>query len=288
MNFENDLKIKISSIDYHLDKYLKKNGLIYKAMGYSIFAGGKRLRPLLLLSAVETVSQDSEKYMPFACALEMIHTYSLIHDDLPAMDNDDFRRGKPTNHKVYGEAMAILAGDGLLNLAFEIMLESSITLNNPNSLLAMKKIANCSGVNGMIGGQELDILSENKKIDNETLLNIHNKKTGALFQCSLVAGALLGNANKDLIEKFDEIGLKIGLAFQIKDDILDICSDEITLGKPILSDEKNNKTTYVTIHGLEKSKNDYDILCMEILTLLKSIDNPFLLNLVNKLINRVC
>ena len=288
MNFDEELEIKINDINKHLEEYLKisKNEKIREAMSYSLFAGGKRLRPLLLLGALQSVSSEYESGIPFACALEMIHTYSLIHDDLPAMDDDDLRRGKPTNHKKFGEAIAILAGDGLLNLAFEIMIDSGLYSDSNNRLLAMKEISNASGVNGMIGGQVMDIIFENKHINNNSLLNIHRNKTGAIFRASVVAGAILGNADAKTIQLFTDIGEKMGLAFQIKDDILDVYGNEEQLGKPVGSDEKNCKRTYVTLHGIEKAKEDYNSISKEVLSLLEFVDDSFLFKLTKKIIDR--
>ncbi len=191
--------------------------------------------------------------MPFAAALEMIHTYSLIHDDLPAMDNDDYRRGKLTNHKVFGEGMAILAGDALLNTAFETMIKGSID-NEILGIKAMKVIAEASGVNGMIGGQVVDLESEHKQISAEVLNYIHKNKTAKLIQASLQAGAILTGAENKQIELMEKAGYKLGIAFQIQDDILDVIGNEKELGKPINSDLKNEKVTFVTMYGLEKSK----------------------------------
>jgi len=287
MDFQKEMEKKISDINGHLERYLSESGLIYESMSYSIFAGGKRLRPLLFLGAMESVCGGYEKGIEFACALEMIHTYSLIHDDLPAMDNDDFRRGNPTNHKKFGDAIAILAGDGLLNLAFETMINASIKDKSLNALLAMREISNASGVKGMVGGQVLDILAEGKIIDETQLLTIHRNKTGALFRAALVAGAIMGDADQETINLFDEIGNKIGLVFQIKDDILDVCGSEEQMGKPLCSDEKNCKTTYVTIYGLENAKKHYDTMSNEILMNLERVKDPFLYELVKKLIDRV-
>ena len=232
------------------------NKTLFDSMKYSITAGGKRLRPVLLLKTFEMFNDNTTIAIPFAKAMEMIHTYSLIHDDLPAMDDDDFRRGKPTNHKVYDEGISILAGDGLLNLAFETMLEGSLNSNiNPlQSLKALKIIGNAAGVNGMIGGQVVDLESEGKKIDKDILEYIHNHKTSALLEASIDAGAVLGNANDEELRALKVYGKSIGLAFQIVDDILDVIGDQEKLGKDIGSDVENEKATYVTMYGLEESK----------------------------------
>lgn len=253
------LNIKIDSINNYIEKYIVDNNSyqtrIFDAMKYSIFAGGKRLRPILILSSYDLLGgEDTNSIMPFACAMEMIHTYSLIHDDLPAMDDDDYRRGKLTNHKVFGEDMAILAGDGLLNSAFETMISGAIENKNPNALKAMKVIAESAGVYGMVAGQVVDLESEHKKIDKETLLFIHQNKTAALLQASLKAGAILAGANSAQVELMDLAGYNLGMAFQIQDDILDVIGDEKRLGKAINSDAKNQKSTFVSLYGLEKSK----------------------------------
>lgn len=259
MGFEENLQNKIDLVNSELEKYLVPQypERIYEAMGYSVFAGGKRLRPVLLLSACEAVGGNIENALPFACALEMIHTYSLIHDDLPAMDNDDFRRGKPTCHKQFDEAIAILAGDCLLNYAYEIMLEAVYKNFDRKYAKAAKIIAQYSGTQGMLVGQVVDVESENKKIDDKTLMYIHDNKTGGLIKAALMAGAIIGGANDDQISSFEKIGYNMGMAFQIKDDILDVTSTQEVLGKPIFSDEKNNKITYVTLHGLKTAEEDY-------------------------------
>lgn len=228
--------------------------VIFEAMRYSLFAGGKRLRPMMLLSACEAVGGDKTEAVPFACAMEMIHTYSLIHDDLPAMDNDDYRRGRLTNHKVFGEDMAILAGDGLLHHAMEVM--SDACCMNPcfKTTGAMQAIAHGAGIHGMLVGQVVDVFFEGKPLEASTLDFIHLNKTAAMIRASLKAGAILGGATEEVVEKFALAGEKIGVAFQIMDDILDVTSTMEELGKPIHSDEKNQKITYVTLYGIEKSR----------------------------------
>lgn len=289
MDFELILKDYKNEIDTELEKNLiiKRPEIIYEAMRYSVFAGGKRIRPLFMLAICDILGGDTKKCLPFAAALEMIHTYSLIHDDLPAMDNDDYRRGKLTSHKVYGEAMAVLAGDALLNKAFEIA--SFECIKNPEFITALSCLADSAGVCGMIGGQVEDILSENKKIDFDDLLFIHNYKTGALINAAFKIGAIIGGADDGLIEKISNLANKFGLAFQIKDDILDITSTQEVLGKPVNSDFKNSKNTYVSICGIEKSIQDYNILSEEILNEIKIIfgDNNILYYLINKILNRV-
>ncbi len=290
MNFEKKLNEYIEKVNFNIDSYLELRypERIFEAMRYSILAGGKRLRPLLLLSACEAVGGNIEDCMPFACAMEMIHTYSLIHDDLPAMDNDDFRRGKPTCHKVYDEGIAILAGDGLLNYAFEVIFDAICKKGDINLAKAGKIIADYSGSKGMLVGQVVDIESEGKEIDKDTLLYIHDNKTGGLIKASLMAGALIGGASEKEVEKFKEIGYKIGMAFQIKDDILDVTSTTEVLGKPVLSDVKNNKITYVSLFGMEKAKEDFEKLSEEAVKLIGEFGEKaeFLQWYAKSLINR--
>ena len=226
---------------------------IYEAMEYSLYAGGKRLRPVLMLETAKMCGGNTQAVLPFACAMEMIHTYSLIHDDLPAMDNDDFRRRKPTNHKIFGEAMAILAGDALLNKAFETAL--SAKSENPSlTLRAMAVLAGSSGTEGMIGGQVVDIEREGKQIGVSELRYLHQLKTGAIIRSSCTIGAVLSGASEEEIKAVDEFASSLGVAFQIRDDILDCIGTEEELGKPIGSDAEEGKNTYVSLLGLEKSK----------------------------------
>lgn len=242
-----------NSIDEIMVNQYEFPPIIYEAMRYSLMMGGKRLRPMIILSCVEAVGGDYRNALDFACAMEMIHTYSLIHDDLPAMDDDDFRRGKLTNHKVYGENMAILAGDGLLTFASEVMAEACVKNVTKENVLAMKTILNGAGVNGMLVGQVVDVYYENKPITKEILDFIHTNKTAKMIASSFKSGAILGCADEKVQNDFYEAGEKIGVAFQIIDDVLDVTSTNEVLGKPIGSDEKNNKTTYVTLFGVEKS-----------------------------------
>ncbi len=259
MDFKQQLEKYVNIINEYLDRCVTEKELpeknLYSAMRYSLMAGGKRLRPVLALAVCDMLGGDLEEVLPFACAVEMIHTYSLIHDDLPAMDNDDFRRGRPTNHKVYGEALAILAGDGLLNLAFETMLESIIKSGaNEKKARAAAIIAKASGANGMISGQVIDLESEGKQVDTEILNRMHRLKTGALIKAPVVAAGVLCGACEEDIKRLDEFSEYLGLAFQIKDDILDVEGNTEKLGKKVGSDADNNKSTYVTIYGLQKSK----------------------------------
>lgn len=259
MDFKAEIKNRASLFENILKKYMPREEgyqkTVFEAMNYSLSAGGKRLRPLITLEACKIVGGNEEDAMPFAVAIEMIHTYSLIHDDLPALDNDDLRRGRPTNHKVYGESMAILAGDALLNYAFETMLSNSINKKDSSKYLkAINEIAKSSGTYGMIGGQVVDIESENKTIDKDKLDFIHMNKTAAIIIGCMRAGAIIGGAKDDELENITKYARNIGLGFQIVDDILDIIGDESKLGKNIGSDLENNKSTYPSLFGLQKSK----------------------------------
>lgn len=236
--------------------YSKDSGLpiIQDSIMYSLLGKGKRLRPLLTLMACQLFDGDLEEAMPYACCIELIHTYSLIHDDLPAMDNDDYRRGKLSNHKVYGEGFALLAGDGLLNNAYEILIESIIAKPTPARLRAASIISKAAGTSGMIGGQAIDLYYEDREIDIDKLEEMHSKKTGALIRASLEAGAVISKANEEDIVRVKIYGEYIGKAFQISDDILDVIGTKEKMGKTIGKDAKKNKSTYVTYYGLEKSQ----------------------------------
>ncbi len=236
-----------------LDKY--PQGLM-DAMRYSVFAGGKRLRPILVLAAAETVGGDSESTLPAACALECIHTYSMIHDDLPAMDDDDYRRGKPTNHVIYGEAMAILAGDALLTHAFEILSGPELAAQFPaDTLLQMSRaMAHAAGSFGMIGGQVVDIISEGQEVDLPVVEYIHKHKTAALIESALTVGGLLGGGSPEDVEALRTFGHQVGWAFQITDDILDVVSNAETLGKAVGRDAELAKATYPAVLGVEPSR----------------------------------
>ena len=222
---------------------------VMESMRYSLFAGGKRLRPILLMAAADAVGSDGQRFLQSACALEMIHTYSLIHDDLPAMDDDAYRRGRLTNHKVFGEGMAILAGDGLLTLAVETLLsQPGVT---PDVLVRVtREVAQAAGPSGMVGGQAIDLGSEGQQPSPEVMKLMHRLKTGALFRASLRAGAMLGGGSDEDVRGLTDYAEQFGLAFQITDDILDVTGTEAVLGKPIGSDEKNNKATYVSVYSL--------------------------------------
>lgn len=261
MDFYKEFEERIVEVNKYLSSYLEEKeclqGTIYKAMNYSLRAGGKRIRPVLMMACAELMGGTREDVMPFACAVEMIHTYSLIHDDLPCMDNDDLRRGKPTNHKVYGEAVAVLAGDALLNYAFETMLRNSEV--SPNmTLAAMTELSAASGINGMIGGQVIDIESEGKTIDAVTLMTMHLHKTAALIMASAKIGALIGGGTKEDLNAMEEFARYLGIAFQIKDDILDVTGNEVELGKKTGADSALEKSTFVSIYGLEQAQQ---LLC---------------------------
>ena len=248
------------------------------AMEYSLFTGGKRLRPLMTIKAYEMYDDYIYKALPYAMAIEMIHTYSLIHDDLPAMDNDDFRRGKMTNHKVFGEAMAILAGDSLLNLAFETMLSAARESCDISSIKAMQEIAKASGCKGMIGGQAIDLRSDIGSMDEESLLYMYKGKTAALIQASILSGAIIGGASMEHIEKLRDFGLRLGLAYQIQDDLLD---DE--------KDESIKKCTYLSFYSkeeAEKKVKDLSDRAVSILDSLEDIDTLFFKELTLGLVGR--
>ncbi|MBQ2695897.1 MAG: polyprenyl synthetase family protein [Clostridia bacterium] len=271
MDFLAEFEAKINLANQSLQKFFAKKEnhqrTVYDAMEYSLFSGGKRIRPVLCGACAELFGGDIEEAMPFACAVEMIHTYSLIHDDLPCMDDDDLRRGKPTNHVVYGEAMAVLAGDALLNCAFETALNFSKS-SPAVTLEALKVIATLSGTEGMIGGQVIDLESEGTEIDTVTLMAMHICKTGALMMAAAKAGAIVGGGTKEDVLNMEKFARYLGVAFQIKDDILDVESTTEILGKPIGSDSENEKTTFVTLYGLEQSKKmleDYTRMAIETL-----------------------
>lgn len=225
-----------------------------RAMEYSLLSGGKRLRPVLLMAAADAVNGTGENFLTTASAIEMIHTYSLIHDDLPAMDNDDYRRGRLTNHKVFGEATAILAGDALLTLAFEVVMRQRNT-SYAAILSVIRELSTAAGAGGMVGGQSIDLESEGKTIDMATLRKMHMGKTGALFRAAIRCGAILSNAANSQLNALTRYAENFGLAFQITDDILDVTGDEKNLGKPVGSDARNKKSTYVTLTSLETAKS---------------------------------
>ncbi|MGI6584384.1 MAG: polyprenyl synthetase family protein [Lutisporaceae bacterium] len=258
MDLKEYLTSKRQLIEKKLDLMVPENKsipVISEAMRYSLLAGGKRLRPILAIMSCELFEGREEEVLPFACCIELIHTYSLIHDDLPAMDNDNLRRGKPTNHKVFGEGFAVLAGDALLNHAFETM--TAIIMKNPKPeyIRAMDVISRASGLLGMIGGQSIDLYYESKCIDFDTLKSMHEKKTGALITASLVSGAIISGAEEEDIKNIMEYGNIIGLAFQVADDILDVSGSEKKLGKSINKDIEFHKSNFISFFGLDKSRS---------------------------------
>jgi geranylgeranyl diphosphate synthase type II len=276
MNLKEYLKEQCACVDAALDRFLPQESelphSIHKAMRYSVFAGGKRVRPILMLAACQAVGGNTERALPAACAMEMIHTYSLIHDDLPAMDDDDFRRGNPTNHKVFGEAIAILAGDALLTEAFKLISDPRFSAGcDPAGLLAViHEIATCAGSHGMVGGQVVDMESEgNHEIDLATVQYIHTHKTGALIKASVVAGALLGGAVGPQLAAITRYGEAAGLAFQIADDILDIEGTTEEIGKDAGSDEARGKATYPAVIGLSAAKEEAQAMMEEALRALE-------------------
>lgn len=294
MNFNTLREKKVVEIENVLRKYLPNPSghqeKIMEAMEYNLMAGGKRVRPMLMRETYEMFGGTDEMIEPFMAAIEMIHTYSLIHDDLPAMDNDDYRRGRKTTHIVYGEAMGILAGDALLNYAFETAAKA-FDMDRENSYLigkALQILAKKAGIYGMIGGQVVDVSSSGEKIEKEILDFIYDLKTGALIEASMMIGAILAGATEKEIAIIETSAKKVGLAFQIQDDILDVTSTKEILGKPIHSDEKNEKTTYVTSEGFEKAKEQVENLSTEAISLIKGLnrDNPYLMTLLEKLIYR--
>lgn len=303
MTFNEELNIKVKYIGAVLDKFIPEEEgyakTVIEAMNYSLKAGGKRLRPLLMFEAYRLFGGEEDVIEPFMAAIEMIHTYSLVHDDLPCMDDDDYRRGRRTTHKVYGEGMAVLAGDALLNYAFETACKAFDKLNvlqsgDYNAMTigrAISILAGKSGIYGMIGGQCADIEAENieaEKMTEDRLIYIHEHKTAALIQNALMIGAVLAGANEVDLAKIERVGYNVGLAFQIQDDILDVTSTTEVLGKPVGSDEKNGKATYVTINGLNKSKADVEALSEEAVNILKDMGdgNEFLEELIIYLVNR--
>ena len=268
MDFKKELKERSIYIEDKIESYLPKEEgyqkTIFEAMNYSLRAGGKRLRPILLMEAYKLCQGQGEDFVPYSVAMEMIHTYSLIHDDLPALDNDDLRRGKPTNHIVFGEAMAILAGDALLNTAYETMLNATFKHPRPElSLRAADEISRGAGIYGMIGGQVVDVESEDKKINKDKLDYIHMNKTAAMIVGSVRAGAILAGVDEERLESLTKYAENIGLAFQIVDDILDIEGDEKLLGKRVGSDLDNDKSTYPSLLGISESKKIVENLIEE-------------------------
>lgn len=277
MNFKTELQKRTEFAESVIEKYLPKedgfSGKMAEAMNYSMKAGGKRLRPIFMREIYDMLGGNGKIVEPFMAALEMIHTHSLIHDDLPALDNDEYRRGKLTTHVVFGEAAAILAGDALLNYAYETAFlafdraETEIEFHRVEK--ALKVLSQKSGIRGMLGGQGVDVENDGKPLEKQLLEYIYENKTSALIEAALMIGGILAGASD--IEKLERIGSKIGIAFQIQDDILDVISSEEELGKPIGSDEKNNKTTYVTLEGIKKAGDEVQKLTDEAIRLLEEM-----------------
>lgn len=269
-----NLNIYKEKIEKWMESYFETKDVgdssILEPIIYSLKIGGKRIRPILMICSYNMYSRNIEKILPFAAAMEMIHTYSLIHDDLPCMDNDDLRRGKPTNHKVYGEAMATLAGDSLLNEAMNVMFSQCLD-GEIKKIRAASIISKSSGIDGMIKGQIIDIRSEGQSIDEAALLDMHKNKTGQLITASIIAGAIVGEALPKEVETLKSFGEKLGLAFQIKDDILDVEGDSKLLGKT-QSDGENNKANFITMYGIHKCKEFCNNLTQECYDLLKSME----------------
>ena len=295
MNFKEEQERRIREAEAVIQSYLPKEcgyqRTVLRAMNYSVLAGGKRLRPILMKETYELFGGSGREIEPFMAAMEMIHTYSLVHDDLPAMDNDEYRRGKKTTHVMYGEAMAILAGDGLLNLAFETAALAFTMGGDPARIgKALLVFAKKAGVFGMSGGQCADIEAEDAAggITEDTLLFIHEHKTAALIQSAMMTGAILAGASDEDVARIEKIGYDIGVAFQIQDDILDVSGTMEELGKPIGSDEKNNKITYVTLKGIQQARADQKALSEEAIELLASFDrrNPHLEQMIETLVTR--
>lgn len=286
---DNKIKAAKQIIYGFLPKEEGSQGKVIEAMNYSVKAGGKRLRPILMQETAALFGYRGSDIEPFMAAIEMIHTYSLVHDDLPAMDNDDIRRGKPTTHKKFGHAMGILAGDGLLNYAFEVCAAAIAKSHNADrAVKAFKILSQKAGIYGMIGGQTVDVLLTGKPIDKDTLDFIYRLKTGALLEAAMMMGAVLAGASDKETEDIRKTALAVGMAFQIKDDILDVESTTEELGKPVLSDEKNEKTTYVTLFGIDNAKEKVMEYTNQALELFDGLGrkNDFLRELLLSLVSR--
>ena len=293
MNFKEELEKTKSELEEILEKYLPaEEGFckeLAQAMNYSMRAGGKRLRPLLMAETYKMFGGTSQIIQPFLAAIEMIHTSSLIHDDLPAIDNDEYRRGKRTTHAVYGEALGVLSGDALLNYAYETASKAFLMEpENPQIGRAFGILTGKTGICGMLGGQSVDVTNEGKEISREMLDYIYENKTSALIEASVMVGAVLAGASQKEVSRMERIGNKVGLAFQIRDDILDVTSTMEELGKPVFSDEKNHKVTYVTLKGLPEASKEVERISGEAVEELESFPekNTFLIRLVKELVDR--
>ena len=296
VNFQDELKKRTEEIEAVLKSYLPREEGFAKtmaqAMNYSVLAGGKRLRPMLILETSRMFGGEDKLAYPFMAAMEMIHTHSLVHDDLPALDNDDYRRGRLTTHKVYGEAMGVLSGVALLNYAYEVMLTAFDLAEDEKArarvIKALKVMSHKTGLYGMLGGQSVDVENDGKPMSREMIDYIYENKTSALIEGSMMAGAILGGASAEEVAVVEKAASGIGLAFQIQDDILDVTSTAEELGKPIHSDEKNHKTTYVTLMGIEKASQQVAELSEEAVKPLEGMNkkNEFLFTLVKELVGR--
>ena len=287
------LNEKVTAVEAVIHKYMPKPEgyakTVLAAMNYTMDAGGKRLRPLLMQEVYKMFGGNGEEIAPFMAAIEMIHTYSLVHDDLPALDNDDYRRGRKTAHIVYGESMAILAGDALLNYAYETAAKAfDLTEDLKKATEAYKVLTRKPGIYGMVGGQTADVELTGKALTNDELEYIYENKTGALIEASMMIGAIMGGAADAEVAKIERLAGLVGKAFQIQDDILDIEGNEAELGKPLHSDEENGKVTYVTLHGLLQAKEDAKVLSEEAVAILDAFpqQNTFLHELILSLVNR--
>ena len=293
MNFQDKLKEKTGRAEEVIKKYLPKEEGFAKnmaqAMNYSMLAGGKRLRPLLMEETYRLFGGEEKVIEPFMAGMEMIHPHSPIHDDLPAIDNDDYRRGRLTTHKVYGEAMGVLSGAALLNYAYEVMLQAfALTEEKERVIKALTLMANKTGIYGMLGGQSVDVENDGKPLTKEMLDYIYRNKTSALIEAAMMTGAVLAGAEEKEVEIIGEAAGKIGLAFQIQDDILDVTSTEEELGKPVHSDEKNNKVTYVSLFGIQEASEQVKRLSEEAVSLIRGLyqKNEFLCTLIQELVSR--
>ena len=293
VNFQDELIRKTEETEKVIRDYLPaEEGFartMAQAMNYSMLAGGKRLRPMLIQETYRLFGGVEKVAEPFMAGMEMIHTHSLIHDDLPALDNDDYRRGRLTTHKVYGEAMGVLSGVALLNYAYETMIRAfAFTDEQERVIRALKVISEKTGIHGMLGGQSVDVENDGKPLEKELLDYIYENKTSALIEASMMAGAILAGADEQEVSVVEKAAGNIGLAFQIQDDILDVTSTDEELGKPVHSDEKNNKVTYVTLFGIEKASEQVEQLSEKAISQLKSLNknNECLYLLIEKLINR--
>lgn len=303
MNFDLERQKRLLEIDEILKRHIPaiegEQRTVIEAMNYGLMAGGKRIRPMLMAETFRLFEGKNQELLePFMAAIEMIHTYSLVHDDLPCMDDDDYRRGRKTTHVVYGEAMALLAGDGLLNYAFEIAAKAYHKIPSTNEAEELSIYKRCmraieiltvkAGIAGMIGGQVIDMEGEDRTVDRSRLDLMYQLKTGALIEASMMIGAVLAGADNTEVEKIEEIAGDIGLAFQIRDDILDVTSSTEVLGKPVHSDEKNNKVTYVTLMEIEEANREAAKISDKAITVFEQLpyENDYLKTLINKLINR--